>query len=94
MAFYLLFNSVLCALVIFLLAFSGKVYMDTKKDASIATKRIKNLNNFLKIERLKDKQVSQQIVLTNRLHDALFKRLFKITKELLLLQKLIFDKQS
>ena len=46
------------------------------------------------IENSKIKKNTEQLILVNRFQETIVLRLFEITKELLLAQKLIFDKQS
>jgi hypothetical protein len=51
------------------------------------------LENQLKMEIDKEQKNKENIILANRFYDSIMLKLFKITNELLLIQKLIFDKQ-
>lgn len=94
MVFNVLFNITVIILIIVLLVFIIKVYLNTQKDIFIANKQFENITDLIKAETLKNKLTSQKIILINDLHNSLFKRFFKITKEILLLQKLIFETRS
>lgn len=50
------------------------------------------IENQLKLEIDKKKGINEKIILTNRFNDSIIMKLIKITNELLLIQKLIFDK--
>jgi hypothetical protein len=49
------------------------------------------LENRLKMEIDKEQKNKENIILANRFYDSIMLRLFKITNDLLLIQKFIFD---
>lgn len=86
-----IFSIIIFTLVLVLLIFTIKVYTKTKKNIEEGLKKCNEINGLLKSEIFKNKQISQKIDLADGLQTTLFKRFFKITEDLLLVQKLIFD---
>jgi len=90
----LLFNIVLILLISVLLLFIIKSFIKT----NVINKRGKNnlvvLDNKYRLELEKCKLNNQNILLLDDLYVSLFSRVFKITQDLILIQKIIFDKKS
>lgn len=89
-----IFSVIIFILILVLLFFVIKVFTEIKKDKKKGLVTYNKINGLLKSEAFKNKQISQHMVLANNLQATLFKRLFKITKDLLLVQKLMFDNYS
>ncbi len=81
----------LFALIAVLILISVKMVVNNLNLNKLADVYCKNLSKNLKAERKLFEKNSQKIILIDDLNEALFKRLFKITKELLFVQKLIFN---
>ncbi len=81
----------LFALIVVLILISVKMVVNNLNLNKLADIYYENLSKKLKAERKLFEKNSQKIILIDDLNEALFKRLFKITKELLFVQKLIFN---
>lgn len=81
----------LFAVIVVLIVVSVKMVVNNLTLNKLADRDYKILSDNLKIEMESFEKNSQKIIVIEDLNETLFKRLFKITKELLFLQKLIFD---
>lgn len=88
------FNIIIFILIFVVIVFIIKVYYESEKNKELSKKHYQKLNIVLKNETSKSYVISEKIALLESLHESLFKRLFKITQEVLLFQKLIFDSRS
>lgn len=92
MEFNLLFIGFLYLLIIVLVMFSIIIYKNTRSlNKSIKQEHTYLMQN-LKIEKVILENNNQKIILVDHFNETFFNRLFQITKELLLLQKIIFKK--
>ena len=87
----LFFNCFVVVLIGVLVYLNFKAYIDTIR----STKHFKQTYSKLASDFLNEekKQVinSQNLILLDEIHDDLFKRLFKITRDILLMQKTILN---
>ena len=88
------FGILIYFLLVVLLAFVVKAYLDTQLIKENKNRNYLVLQEQLLIEKEKCNVNTEKLRLADNLQNSLFTRLFKITKEIILLQKLIFDKQS
>ncbi|GAA4893003.1 hypothetical protein GCM10023311_16820 [Flaviramulus aquimarinus] len=86
------FSILIYLLLAVLLAFIVKAYWDTQAIKENAFRNHLLLEEQLVLENNKSKMNIEKLYLSDNLQKSVFKRLFKITKDILLLQKLIFDK--
>ena len=91
MKFNLLFIWVLGIGILILVAITIKTILQTRILKSMAKQQCTVLEMRLEIETQKRNKNNQNIILINDLHQALLSRFFKITQEILLMQKLIFE---
>ena len=89
-----LFTIVIFLLVSILVFFSIKVYIDTLVVEKKGNFEYLKLKDAFTIETKRNQINQQKISLVDELNESLFSRLFKIAKDLLSLQKLIFDKPA
>lgn len=94
MEFNLLFNSILILLIVVLILFIIKSFLNIIYINKVGKKNLVLLENEYKIEAAKLKINNQKILLLDRFYNTLFNRLFKITHDFILIQKLIFNKQT
>lgn len=92
MEFNLLFIGFLYVLISILVMFSIVIYKNTRS----LNKTIKQEHTFLmenlRIEKVILENNNQKVILVDHFNETFFDRIFQITKELLLLQKMIFEK--
>ena len=88
------FSLLIYLFIVVSVAFVVKAYLDTQTIKENTYKNYLLLQEQFVLEKSKSKVNIEKLQLADNLYGLLFKRLFKITKEFLLLQKLIFDKQS
>lgn len=88
------FSIIIYLLFIVLLAFIVKAFVDIQIIKKDGCRSYLLLQKQLEIAKNKSKVNIEKLDLIDNLNDSYFKRLFEIIKEILLLQKLIFDKQS
>jgi len=88
---FTIFSIIIFVLILVLLIFTIKVYFDTKKDKERGLEKYDEIRFRLKSEIIKNKQISQSLNLAEDMQNTLFNRFFKITEDLLSVQKLIFD---
>lgn len=88
------FSIFIYLLTITLIGFIIKVYKNTHIIKEKGSQKHMLLEKQYVLEKSKSGMNTEQLKLVDNLHQSLFNRLFIITKEILLLQKLIFDKQS
>ncbi len=86
-----IFSDLIFILVLVVLIFIIKAYTQTIKVKKKSVEKCNEIINLLKKESFKYKQISQRLVLSDNLQTTLFKRFFKITEDLLWVQKMIFD---
>ncbi|WP_338357294.1 hypothetical protein [Yeosuana marina] len=81
----------LFVLIVFLIGVSVKKVINNMTFNKLSDRNYRILSDNLKFEMESFQKNSQKIIVIDDLNETLFKRLFTITKELLFLQKLIFD---
>ncbi len=81
----------LFVLIVFLIGVSVKKVINNMTFNKLSDRNYRILSDNLKFEMESFQKNSQKITVFDDLNKTLFKRLFTITKELLFLQKLIFD---
>tara|TARA_R110001592_G_scaffold86597_10_gene255671 strand:+ start:830 stop:1117 length:288 start_codon:yes stop_codon:yes gene_type:complete len=81
----------LFVLIVFLIGVSVKKVINNMIFNKLSDRNYRILSDNLKFEMESFQKNSQKIIVIDDLNEILFKRLFTITKELLFLQKLIFD---
>ena len=91
MKFNLLFIWVLGIGILILVAITIKTILETRDLKSMAKQQCTVLEMRLEIETQKRNKNNENIILINDLHQTLLSRFFKITQEILLMQKLIFE---
>ena len=92
MDFNLFFIIVIYVLISILIGFIIKVYIDTIGINKKGELEYLKLVNHFTLENEKLQISNQKIILVEDLNKSLFNRIFKIAKDLLSLQKLIFEK--
>lgn len=90
----LVFSVIIYLLVIVLLVFVFKVYINTKRVKNKWKENYFDLLESMNMLKEENKAVNNKIVLVEGLYKTLFNRLFKINTELILAQKLFFDKRT
>lgn len=90
----LVFSILIYVLVFILIAFIIKVYISTLVLNKNLTEQNFRLTETLKKEEDMQDVIMQKTLLVDSFSESFFNRLFKITKELLLAQKLMFKKDK
>tara|TARA_R110002049_G_scaffold134016_3_gene293420 strand:- start:3243 stop:3518 length:276 start_codon:yes stop_codon:yes gene_type:complete len=90
MGFNVFFSISIYIVLCILVGFSIKVYINTIILNKNFKKQYLKLKEAFKIENDKNDVIKQQLLLVDNLYESLFNRLFRITKELLLIQKEYF----
>tara|TARA_R110002050_G_scaffold273113_1_gene417042 strand:- start:32873 stop:33148 length:276 start_codon:yes stop_codon:yes gene_type:complete len=90
MGFNVFFSISIYIVLCILVGFSIKVYINTIILNKNFKKQYLKLKEVFKIENDKNDVIKQQLLLVDNLYESLFNRLFRITKELLLIQKEYF----
>jgi len=90
----LIFSVVVYSLVFLLLFCIIKVILDTKRLNNKEKNNCLNLQKALQISNRESEIINNKILLVEGLYKMLFNRVFKITREIVLLQKLIFEKPN
>jgi hypothetical protein len=80
-------------LSVVIIGFIVRVFFVSQFIKEQGNKNYSFIENQLKLEIVKKKGINEKIILANRFNNSIMLKLFKITNELLLIQKLIFDKQ-
>ena len=80
-------------LSVVIIGFIVRVFFVSQFIKEQGNKNFSFIENQLKLEIVKNKGINEKIILANRFNNSIMLKLFKITNELLLIQKLIFDKQ-
>ncbi|GAA4813742.1 hypothetical protein GCM10023330_21840 [Litoribaculum gwangyangense] len=78
-------------LVLIVSALCLVLVLDINKIKNKGLLRLSRLNAFLSFQLLKNKRLSQNIILSEHIEKVLFKRFLKINTEILSLQKIIFE---
>lgn len=86
------FSILIYLLLVVLIYFSLKVFLDTRVMKQNAIKKYLLIEDQLKFEKENTKINIEKIQLSDSLSDSVIKRLFIITREILLLQKMIMQK--
>lgn len=86
------------SIIIYLILFTAitgvvKVLLDTLAVKKMGQINMMQLQNHFELEKNKSKVISGKIHLVDELHGSIINKLFKITKDILLVQKLIFRKR-
>ena len=82
----------LLALIIVLILASVKIFFNNLNYNKLVGGDYKILSDNLKIEMDSFQKNKEKVELVDQLHETLFNRLFQITRELLLVQKMMFNK--
>jgi len=90
--FNFLFNIVILLLVVLVTVFSFKVYFNTMSFNKVSELDAEKLQEAILIQGNKSDLINVKVQLSDDFNRSHMNRLFKITKEILLMQKLIFDK--
>lgn len=88
----LIFSAIIFLMIVVLLSCIIKTVLDTKHFNVEAKNSYSNLLESLQNSKKENKIINNKIVLVEGLYKTLFNRLFKINTELILAQKLFFDK--
>lgn len=88
---FTIFSIVIFVLILVLLIFTIKIYFETKEVKEKGVEKYNEISDIIKSEIFKNKQISQNLILAEDLQTSLFNCFFKITEDLLFVQKLIFD---
>lgn len=91
MEFNLFFNLLILVLIGFFLFLNIKTYNQTLRISEISKQKYLDLKCDFVYEEKMSKINTQNIVLLDELDKSLFERLFKITQDILLIQKIILD---
>ncbi len=94
MNFNSLFIVLIYALIFVLLVWIVKVKMQTETCTKMAQAKFLSLQNNFTVQEKKQKRSNEDIIMIENFYDSLLSHLFKITKEILLVQKLIFKKHN
>lgn len=89
----LLFSAVIYLLILVVLIYIIKAIIDLKDLNVKGTYNYLKFKNKLRVLKEENKIINNKIVLVEALYETLFNRLFKINSELILIQKLFFDKR-
>ena len=87
----LFFNWFIIVLVGVLIFFNIKTYIETLQSTKKSKQTYSKLVNDFVNEEKKHEINSQNLILLDELHNDLFNRLFKITRDILLTQKIIWN---
>lgn len=90
----LIFISTIFLIIVVLLGCIIKTILDTKHLNIEANRNYLNLLKALQVSKKENKIINNKMVLIEGLYKTLFNRLFKINTELILAQKLVFDKRT
>ncbi|GAA4960195.1 hypothetical protein GCM10023315_05090 [Algibacter aquimarinus] len=93
MELYLVFNSVLIFLVVCVLFFIFRFVFNIKALNKKGAQQLKALEAKLKNENKKLKMNTEKVLIIDELNQTLFSSILKISRDFILLQKLIFDKK-
>lgn len=77
-----------------MVVYTLKVYFNTIRIKSEGLKKRLDLQKQVAIENQKSMLNMEKLTLADNLHESLFKNLFYITRQILLLQKLIMDSNN
>jgi hypothetical protein len=89
---HLVFNMVICFLVIVLVLSLFKVCLDTMCLNKLAQNSYLSLRENIQKEEQKQRFYSDQLLLIDELNKSLYNRIFQISKDFILMQKVIFGK--
>jgi hypothetical protein len=85
----LFFNCFIIILIGVLIFFNIKTYIDTIQSTKKSKQSYSKLVSDFMSEEKKHEINSRSLILLDELHNNLFERLFKITRDILLMQKII-----
>lgn len=91
MEFHLFFNWFILVLIGVFGVFNIKTYTETRRINKIGKQKYSRLESDFAYEEKKHEINSQNLILLDELHKDLFKKLFKITREILIVQKIILN---
>jgi hypothetical protein len=91
MEFYLFFNCFILVLIGVFVVFNIKTYTETRRINIIAKQKCSRLESDFAYEEKKHEINSRNLILLDELHKDLFEKLFKITRDILLVQKIILN---
>lgn len=89
---HIVFTSAIYSFVFILSFFSIKTCLAIASFGKMAQNRILNFEERIKDEKEKLGVFNDKVLLIDSLNASLFNRLFQITKDFILLQKIIFEK--
>ncbi|XCF07307.1 hypothetical protein ABI125_05480 [Tamlana crocina] len=81
-------------LLLSLAIYTLKVYFNTKRIKGEWLKSQSDLQKQIVVENQKNKWNTEKLTLVDNLHESLFKNLFYITRQILLMQKMIVDSKN
>lgn len=87
----LFFNYLILIFIVLFVFFAIKSYAETLQTAKTAKQTYSRLLRDFVNEEKKHKINSQNIILLDELHSIMFKRLFKITRDILFIQKILLN---
>ena len=90
----MIINSVILILISIVLVWCLKIYFSINAEQKVFDNKFVLLKNELSSSEHESVQLNQRLKLSDDFNQTLFKRLFKIIKELFLVQKLIFEDRS
>lgn len=90
----LIFNIAIFLLILILLVCAVKTVLNTKHLNAEAKQNYLKLLKALQVSKEENRVINNKIQLVEALYKTLFNRLFKINTELILAQKLFFDKRT
>jgi len=90
----LVFSAVVYLLIFMLSFYIIKIILDIQRINIKGKHKYLNLQKILQISKEKNRIINNKMVLVEGLYETLFNRLFKINTELILIQKLFFDKRT
>tara|TARA_R110002049_G_scaffold71370_2_gene183913 strand:- start:2197 stop:2481 length:285 start_codon:yes stop_codon:yes gene_type:complete len=93
MGIQLVFSVLIYFLIIVLSVLMIKIWYDTLFLNETVEKRCLHLKADIKEKTEKHRIYTEHLLLADELHKSIFNRLFQITKELILMQKLIYGKR-
>lgn len=88
------FSITILILLLSLAVYTLIVYFNTKRIKSEWLKSQSDLQNQMALENQKNKLNTEKLTMADNLHESLFKNLFFITRQILLIQKMIIDSKN